>query len=589
MKKIHLVSAVFALVAFSSAVAGNVRTVRLRLVETSDVHGSFFPYNYVERKSARGSMARISSYVEKLRSEYGKNLILLDNGDIMQGQPINYYSNYVAKSDTNIVAKVLNFMRYDVAAFGNHDIETGHSVYDKMVGELNCPMLAANVIDCATDKPYTTPYKIFVRDGVKVAVLGMLTPAIPNWLDSKLWQGMRFEPIEESARKWINIIKEKENPDIVVGLFHSGWDGGIVTPQYNENAARATAENVDGFDVIFFGHDHRKRKAIVKSPSGGDVLCLDPTNNALNVSDVLAEFTVEDGKVIDKKIVGDVRDITEETIDESFMKRFGKETEEIEKFVSSGIGEASEELSTRDCIFGNSAFTDIVLNMELEITGADVAFNAPLQFDAKLAKGPILMGDMFKLYRFENKLCVLRMTGEEIRKHLEMSYDQWVNTMKTEKDHLMLLNDENATDMQRFGFKNFTFNFDSAAGIDYEVDVTKPNGQKVKILRMSNGSDFDPKKTYRVAMNSYRANGGGELLTKGAGISLDELPSRKEFESDKDLRQYLAEYIQRKGTIGNTPNSNWCFVPKTWTKSAAERDRKLIFRECTIVGSQKKH
>ena len=132
MKKIHLVSAVFALVTFSSAVAGNVRTVRLRLVETSDIHGSFFPYNYVERKSARGSMARISSYVEKLRSEYGENLILLDNGDIMQGQPINYYSNYVAKSDTNIVAKVLNFMRYDAAAFGNHDIETGHSVYDKM-------------------------------------------------------------------------------------------------------------------------------------------------------------------------------------------------------------------------------------------------------------------------------------------------------------------------------------------------------------------------------------------------------------------------------------------------------------------------
>ena len=96
---------------------------------------------------------------------------------------------------------------------------------------------------------------------------------------------------------------------------------------------------------------------------------------------------------------------------------------------------------------------------------------------------------------------------------------------------------------------------------------------------MSNGKAFDPKKTYRVAMNSYRANGGGELLTKGAGISHEELSNRKEFESDKDLRQYLAEYIQRKGAIGNTPNSNWCFVPKKWAKSASERDRKLIFRE----------
>ncbi len=568
-----------ALAAFSGVVADNARTVKLRILQTSDVHGNFFPYNFVERKPSRGSMARISSYVQRLRGEYGRNLILLDNGDIMQGQPVNYYSNYVADKDTNIVAKVLNYMCYDAAAFGNHDVETGHHVYDKMIRELNCPLLAANVVNTATDSPYVTPYVVFERDGVKIAVLGLLTPAIPNWLDEKLWSGMRFEPIVEAARKWIKIINEKEKPDVVVGLLHSGWDGGITTSQYSENAARATAESVDGFDVIFFGHDHRKRKAILKSQSGRDVLCLDPTNSALNVSDVQVELTVKEGRVTEKKISGEVHDICNEPVDEAFVKRFSKETDEIAQYVSRNIGVASDELSTRDCFFGNSAFTDIVLNMELELTGADVAFNAPLQFDAKLSKGPILMGDMFKLYRFENKVCVLRMTGQEICKHLEMSYDQWVNTMKTENDHIMLLNDENATDMQRFGFKYFTFNFDSAAGIDYEVDVTKPDGHKVRILRMSNGSKYDPKRTYRVAMNSYRANGGGELLTKGAGISLDELPQRKEFESSKDLRQYLAEYIQKKGSIGNTPNSNWRFVPEKWTKPASERDRKLIFRE----------
>lgn len=579
MKRKYIVSAMLTLAAFSGVVADNAKTVKLRILQTSDVHGNFFHYNFVERKPSRGSMARISSYVQRLRSEYGRNLILLDNGDIMQGQPVNYYSNYVADKDTNIVAKVLNYMCYDAAAFGNHDVETGHPVYDKMIRELNCPLLAANVVNTATDSPYVTPYVVFERDGVKIAVLGLLTPAIPNWLDEKLWSGMRFEPIVEAARKWIKIINEKEKPDVVVGLLHSGWDGGITTSQYSENAARATAESVDGFDVIFFGHDHRKRKAILKSQSGRDVLCLDPTNSALNVSDVQVELTVKDGRVTEKKISGEVHDICNDPVDEAFVKRFSKETDEIAQYVSRNIGVASDELSTRDCFFGNSAFTDIVLNMELELTGADVAFNAPLQFDAKLSKGPILMGDMFKLYRFENKVCVLRMTGEEIRKHLEMSYDQWVNTMKTENDHIMLLNDENATDMQRFGFKYFTFNFDSAAGIDYEVDVTKPDGHKVRILRMSNGSKFDPKRTYRVAMNSYRANGGGELLTKGAGISLDELPQRKEFESSKDLRQYLAEYIQKKGSIGNTPNNNWRFVPEKWTKPASERDRKLIFRE----------
>ena len=95
---------------------------------------------------------------------------------------------------------------------------------------------------------------------------------------------------------------------------------------------------------------------------------------------------------------------------------------------------------------------------------------------------------MFNLYKYENGLYVMRLTGEEIRKHLEMSYDLWANTMKSADDHLLLLDEKTYGDQQRLGFKNFSFNFDSAAGIDYEVDVTKPNGEKVKILRMSNGA-----------------------------------------------------------------------------------------------------
>ena len=568
-----------ALASVTGAVAGNSTTVKLRIIETSDVHGSFFPYNYIERREAPGSMARVSSYVERLRKEYGRNLILLDNGDIMQGQPISYYSNYVASADSNIVSKVLNYMRYDVAAFGNHDVETGHRVYDKWVGEMNCPVLGANIIDTKTGNPYAKPYQIFERDGVKIAVLGMLTPAIPNWLDEKLWKGLRFEPIEESAARWVKIIQEREKPDVIVGLLHSGWDEGIQTAEYNENAARSTAEAVDGFDVILYGHDHRLRKAIVKGPSGRDVLCLDPTNNALNVSDVQLEFTVEGGRVVQKSVTGEVHNICNEPVDGAYLERFNREQEEISRFVSQKIGECTDDITTRDCFFGNSAFTDIVHDVMMELTNADVSFNAPLQFDATLSKGPIVMGDMFKLYKFENKVCVLRMTGDEIRRHLELSYDNWANTMKTKDDHLMLLKDDTATDMQRYGFKYYTFNFDSAFGIDYDVDVTKPDGQKVQIRRMSNGEKFDAKKTYRVVMNSYRANGGGELLTKGAGLTAAELQSRKEWESERDLRHYFVEYIQKHGTIGNTPHKNWRFMPEEWTKPAAERDRKLIFNE----------
>ena len=183
---------------------------------------------------------------------------------------------------------------------------------------------------------------------------------------------------------------------------------------------------------------------------------------------------------------------------------------------------------------------------------------------------------MFNLYKFENMLYVMNLTGEEIRKHLEMSYDLWVNTMKSADDHLMLLGDTRG-DAQRLGFKNMTFNFDSAAGIIYEVDVTKPDGEKVKIKSMADGTPFDEKKWYKVALNSYRANGGGELLTKGAGIPQDSLENRIVWRSDRDQRHYLMKEIEKAGTLDPQPNNNWKFVPEKWTKPAAQRDRELLF------------
>ena len=184
---------------------------------------------------------------------------------------------------------------------------------------------------------------------------------------------------------------------------------------------------------------------------------------------------------------------------------------------------------------------------------------------------------MFNLYKYENQLYVMRLTGEEIRKHLEMSYDLWVNTMKSPEDHLLLLDTQTKGDQQRLGFKNLSFNFDSAAGIDYEVDVTKPDGEKVKILRMSNGQPFDEKKWYKVAVNSYRGNGGGELLTRGAGIPKDSLDSRIIYRSERDQRYYLMEAIEKMGTVDAKPNNNWKFVPEAWTKPAAQRDYELLF------------
>ena len=561
--------AILALACLSmTMMAKSAKTVTLRLIETSDVHGAFFPYDFTERRPMPGTMARVSTYLKRQRKSYGNNVILLDNGDILQGQPTCYYTNYVKTDAPNIAAEVINYLQYDAQNFGNHDVETGHAVYDKWVSEIKCPVLGANIIDKKTGKPYVKPYSIIEREGVRIAILGMLTPAIPNWLHESLWTGLRFDEMIQSARHWIKVLKEQEKADVIVGLFHSGWDGGIVTSSYEEDVSRKMAETVEGFDVIFFGHDHTERNTTING-----VLCLDPSCNAVKVAQ--ATIQIRNGKVVSKK--GEIVDITSEAIDQQYMTHFQSQVDAIRQFTEQQLGTFVTPMRSRDAFFGPATFTDYIHQLQLEVSGADISFNAPLTFDSDINAGPVYMSDMFKLYRFENKIYVLRMTGEEVRKHLEMSYSLWTNTMQSADDHIMLLAPKAPGDNQREGFKNFTFNFDSAAGIDYVVDVTKPKGEKVRILQFSDGRPFNEKAWYKVAMNSYRGNGGGELLTLGAGIHKDSINNRIIYMSERDQRYYLTQKIEREGRVEVKSFNNWRFIPDAWARPAIERDRKQIF------------
>ena len=579
MKLQIILSALFLSMSATNAMAQEERTISLRFIETSDVHGRFFPNDPSTSKEQRGTLARANHYINKAREAYGDRLLLLDNGDILQGKPLNYWSNFVATDRPNIAAQVMNYMRYDVAAIGNHDVETGHAVFDRWIKDTHCPVVCANMVNRATGQPYISPYKLFYRDGLKIAVLGMITPAIPNWLNEKQYEGLEFREMISTAQAWMYRLRVVELADVVIGLFHSGDMGGIVTPEYEEDAAYRVAQQVPGFDIIFFGHDHRVHQDWVQCVDGNQVLCLDPSCFAQNVADATIDMVFRDGHLSDKRVNGRVVSIAQEPVDEQMVAHFKPVVDEVKQYVERPVGRFESSMAARDGFFGPSPFTDFIHNLQLKITGADVSFNAPLSATAVIPAGPVTQGDMFNLYPYENQLYVLRLTGEEIRRHLEMSYDLWVNTMTSAADHVLLIEQQTKGDQQRMGFKNMTFNFDSAAGIDYEVDLTKPNGQKVRILRLSDGRPFSEIDTYKVVMNSYRGNGGGELLTRGAGIAKEELPGRIIYQSDLDLRHYLAQEIERMGSVNPKVNANWRFVPEDWARPALQRDRQLLFRE----------
>ena len=586
MNKIAIIL-ISALLSVASVEAKDSKTVKIKVIETSDVHGHFFPYDFMEKKPIRGTLTRANTYIKEQRKKYGEDhFLLIDNGDILQGQPCVYWSNYVMPENENIAASVINYMKYDAETVGNHDIEPGHKVYDKWIREVRCPLLGANIVkeeyknaEARPEHIYTglKPYSVHYKDGVKIVVIGMLTPAIPNWLNKSIWKGLEFEEMTSCAKKWIKYVKETEKPDLIFGLFHSGLDGGINTPDYEENATESVAREVPGFDIIFFGHDHQVHNMWVTNKAGERVLCVDPSCYVANVAEAEITLTYKKGKLTKKDIKGNIVSVLDKKIDEQMMNDFQPTIDKVKDYVNTKIGYFKHPIYTRESFFGNSAFTDLIHNLQMSISKADISFNAPLAFDTTIDAGEVTQADMFKLYRFENLLFVLRMTGEEIRKHLEFSYDMWCNTMTSPDDHALRLNDDSKEDQQRTGFQYYTFNFDSACGIDYVVDLTQPDGQKVKILQMSNGEPFEENKWYKVVMNSYRANGGGELLTRGAGIPKDSLESRVLFHTDLDQRHYLTEEIKRLGTIDPQKNNNWKFAPEAWVKPALERDRKQLF------------
>lgn len=547
----------------------------LNIYVTTDLHGMLLPFDNTEGTATDHSLANLAGLVD---SEGSENIILLDNGDIIQGDPLAYYYNFVDTTREHVVADILNHLNYAAATAGNHDIEAGHAVYDRLRREYDFPMLAANAVDVTTGKPYFEPYTILRRKGMKIIVFGLITPSVPNWLPESLYHGIRFEEMVKTARKWMPVM-QKENPDLIIGLFHSGI-GEEDEMGDDENSSMAVAANVPGFDLIFCGHDHRQDIKEIVNTAGEDVLILDGGSRAevLMHANISLQKKTEGNR--DIEITGSLIDMNTLPASSAFIKRYKSVSDTLKVYTAEIIGRSNATATTREAFFGPSAFVDLIHRIQLDISGADISLAAPLSFDEQISKGDIRIRDMFRLYRFENFLYTVKMTGREVDLHLEHSYGLWFDTMDNRKDYMLRYRyTESGEPVMVNGtlrLRSASYNFDSAMGIRYTVDVTKPQGKRVTITSMSDGSPFRPDANYNVAVNSYRANGGGGHFA-AAGITHTVLDKRVISATERDLRYYMTEWIREKGVITPVPQSEWSVIPVHWASEAAKREKKLLF------------
>lgn len=548
-----------------------------RILTTNDVHGHYFDSLYVSDGTAP-ALTNVSWYVDSIRTAAGKeNVILIDAGDCLQGDNAAYYYNYIDTGSEHLFGRMVEYMGYDAVVVGNHDIETGHPVYDRLVKEMDVPFLAANAVRDDNGEAYFQEYVTLKRNGLKITIIGFTNPNIKAWLSPMLWSGMTFESLLPFAQETVDRIVAKEKSDVVIVATHAGTgngDGSVL-----ESQGLDLLNSLKGVDFVLTAHDHRPAAI-----DNGDICLVNAGSHCRNIGMGTITVKVENGKVVSKVLDAELLPVDVRNVDEKMQELFHADFQAVKNFTLTEVGELKEDLRTSDAYRGMSDYLNLLHTLSLSCEPAQISFAAPLTFDGEVKAGTVLYNDLFTIYPYENQLFVVKMSGKEIKDYLEYSYDAWINTISSPKENLLKI--QNRPDprngRERWSFKGTAYNFDSAGGLNYVVDVTKPHGERVIITSLADGSTFSLEAEYNVAMTSYRASGGGDIMRKGAGIDTDRIGDRV-VEYHPEIRNILYDYLKTNGSIDPSIIGNpkvigsWKFVPEGLAEKALDRDMDLLF------------
>lgn len=555
----------------------------LNLLTTNDVHGTWFDSTYVGGRQ-RNSLMAMKWYIDSVRAAAGEdNVLLVDAGDCLQGDNAAYYFNYVDTVTPHLFPRLVSYMKYDAVTVGNHDIETGHAVYDRVRRDLEAdgiPFMAGNAIKDDDGKPYFTMYKTFRRAGLKVAVLGFTNPNMKAWLDESLFSGMHFDSLLPLVQRDVDEVVAKEKPQVVIVSVHSGTGNG--QGDILESQGLDLFSSLRGVDFLICSHDHRPFIA-----ANDSIALINSGSHSRNVGHGTVRVTVKGGKVVGKEISAELIPVRGERADAAMREAFAADYEAVKAFTLKEVGELKSDMATRLSYAGMCDYMNFIHTVCLEGSGAEVSIAAPLTYNGLIPAGKLVYNDLFTIYPYENQLFVIKMTGRELKDYLEYSYDQWIQSPSSGHVLKMEAGSDERFSQHGWHFVQRSYNFDSAAGLNYTVDVTKPFGSRVNITSLTGATlggsfPFSLDDTYTVVMTSYRASGGGDLLDKGAKIDTDKIDERI-LTRYPEIRSLVYDYLQRHGSIDPAVTGDksvigeWRFVPEEVASKAIASDMQLLF------------
>jgi 2',3'-cyclic-nucleotide 2'-phosphodiesterase (5'-nucleotidase family) len=501
----------------------------LVIATTTDVHGRITAWDYyANRPEAIRGLSRAATIVDSVRTANPGRVILLDAGDLLQGNPLAYVAARVSTNRVNPIIAAMNAMHYDASAIGNHEYNYGVPYLDSAVRQATFPFLSANTyrVDPAGVHAYR-PWTIIDRAGIKVGVIGATTPGVTLWDAENIRERLRFGDIIPAVRQAVQEVRGA-GADIVLVTVHSGLNepssyDTVTTGVPSENVAARIAREVPGIDLVLYGHSHKE----MRGTTIGQTLLIQPKNWATSVD--VAHLTVSQSggqwRVTDKQsdlvqAAGHAENPTVLAVTDAIHR-------ETLAYVTTPIGSTPERWTADSARVKDTPLIDFILETERKAAGSDLASTAAFSTDATMGPGPITISQVAQLYPYDNTLRAVRVTGRQLRDYLEFS-SRYYKTVPSPTAPLL-------TDPQIPGY-----NFDIVSGVDYVIDVSRPVG--FRIMRLDyKGSPVRDADTFTMALNNYRQTGGGGYsMLSGAPVVYDK---------QQEIRQLLIDEVKRRGVL----------------------------------------
>ncbi|RST77000.1 bifunctional metallophosphatase/5'-nucleotidase [Siminovitchia acidinfaciens] len=520
-------------------------TTNLVILQTGDVHGNIFPINYGTNEYADVGLGKVSTLVKRVRKNNDK-VLLIDNGDLIQGTPLTYH--YVHSDDNkrlpNPMVAVLNEMQYDAGVFGNHEFNYGLGNLKAAVKQSKYPWLSANILNAADQAPYFgQPYKMKTfADGLRVAVLGLTTPYIPYWEKPENIIGIEFADPVKTAQKWVPFLKEKEHADIIVVSYHGGFERDLDTGEpiekiTRENQGYRLCMEVPGIDVLLTGHQHRQIYG--KELNGVIVLQSGSSGSYLGKAVLTLEKEGGQWKAVSKQSeLISVKGVPE---DQALLDKLKIYENNTQAWLDQPIGKIDGDMLVEDAMnvrLKDNALIEFINKVQMDAAGVDISTTALFDNESPGFPKNVTMRDVVSNYIYPNTLKVVRISGQDMQEALERSASYFMQYTGKE----IKVNPTFTTPKPQH------YNYDMWEGIDYVINISNPEGERVVKLEYK-GAPVQADQSFDVVMSNYRAGGGGQYFMYQGKPVIKEIQI--------DMAELIADYFRREKTVKATVNDNW--------------------------------